>query len=118
MQCNTINAMQQHYEGSQQWKSENNIFIWSWKCFSISLGFLKYFLNKWLLYSLTGEMALWSLVVLAVERYVVVCKPMSNFRFTETHALMGLSLTWIMALACAGPPLIGWSRWVSVESLI
>ncbi|KAM3843424.1 rhodopsin [Vipera latastei] len=59
-----------------------------------------------------GEMGLWSLVVLAVERYVVVCKPMSNFRFTENHAIMGLALTWIMALSCAGPPLIGWSRYI------
>ncbi|XP_053155043.1 rhodopsin [Hemicordylus capensis] len=59
-----------------------------------------------------GEIALWSLVVLAVERYVVVCKPMSNFRFSETHAIMGVSFTWIMALACAGPPLLGWSRYI------
>ncbi|XP_026578666.1 rhodopsin [Pseudonaja textilis] len=59
-----------------------------------------------------GEIALWSLVVLAVERYVVVCKPMSNFRFTQTHAIMGVSLTWIMALACAAPPLVGWSRYI------
>lgn len=38
---------------------------------------------------LAGEIALWSLVVLAIERYVVVCKPMSNFRFGENHAIMG-----------------------------
>lgn len=57
-----------------------------------------------------GEIALWSLVVLAVERYVVVCKPMSNFRFGENHAIMGVAFSWIMAFACAGPPLFGWSR--------
>ncbi|XP_010084262.1 PREDICTED: rhodopsin, partial [Pterocles gutturalis] len=39
--------------------------------------------------TLGGEIALWSLVVLAIERYVVVCKPMSNFRFGENHAIMG-----------------------------
>ncbi|KAB0404516.1 hypothetical protein E2I00_013177, partial [Balaenoptera physalus] len=55
--------------------------------------------------TLGGEIALWSLVVLAIERYVVVCKPMSNFRFGENHAIMGLAVTWIMALACAAPPL-------------
>ncbi|KAJ7316949.1 hypothetical protein JRQ81_003111 [Phrynocephalus forsythii] len=59
-----------------------------------------------------GEIALWSLVVLAVERYVVVCKPMSNFRFSETHAMIGVGFTWIMALACSGPPLLGWSRYI------
>ncbi|KAH0630205.1 hypothetical protein JD844_012932 [Phrynosoma platyrhinos] len=42
----------------------------------------------------------------------VVCKPMSNFRFSETHAIIGVSFTWIMALACAGPPLLGWSRYI------
>lgn len=57
-----------------------------------------------------GEIGLWSLVVLAIERYVVVCKPMSNFRFGENHAIMGVAFSWIMALACAGPPLFGWSR--------
>lgn len=57
-----------------------------------------------------GEIALWSLVVLAIERYVVVCKPMSNFRFGENHAIMGVAFSWIMALACAAPPLFGWSR--------
>lgn len=62
--------------------------------------------------TLGGEIALWSLVVLAIERYVVVCKPMSNFRFGENHAIMGVVFTWIMALACAAPPLVGWSRYI------
>ncbi|KAJ3586516.1 hypothetical protein NHX12_012914 [Muraenolepis orangiensis] len=62
--------------------------------------------------TLGGEIALWSLVVLAVERYVVVCKPMSNFRFEEKHAVVGLAFTWVMALTCAAPPLFGWSRYI------
>nr|QGW08844.1 rhodopsin [Carcharhinus melanopterus] len=62
--------------------------------------------------TLGGEVALWSLVVLAIERYVVVCKPMSNFRFGSQHAIMGVVFTWIMALACALPPLLGWSRYI------
>nr|XP_015203424.1 PREDICTED: rhodopsin isoform X3 [Lepisosteus oculatus] len=62
--------------------------------------------------TLGGEIALWSLVVLAIERYIVVCKPVSNFRFGENHAVMGVALTWIMALACAAPPLFGWSRYI------
>ena len=57
-------------------------------------------------------MALWSLVVLAVERYIVVCKPMGSFKFTNTHAGAGVAFTWIMAFACAGPPLFGWSRYL------
>ncbi|KAM4571974.1 extra-ocular rhodopsin isoform 1-T1 [Fundulus diaphanus] len=60
----------------------------------------------------SGEIALWSLVVLAVERYVVVCKPMTNFRFEEKHAIAGLAFSWVMALTCAAPPLMGWSRYI------
>nr|O93441.1 RecName: Full=Rhodopsin [Galeus melastomus]CAA76798.1 opsin [Galeus melastomus] len=62
--------------------------------------------------TLGGEISLWSLVVLAIERYVVVCKPMSNFRFGSQHAIAGVSLTWVMAMACAAPPLVGWSRYI------
>ena len=59
-----------------------------------------------------GEIALWSLVALAIERYIVVCKPMTTFRFGEKHAIVGVAFTWIMALTCAVPPLVGWSRYV------
>ncbi|XP_048878986.1 rhodopsin, like [Brienomyrus brachyistius] len=59
-----------------------------------------------------GIIALWCLVVLAIERWIVVCKPFSNFRFGENHAIMGLAFTWIMALSCSAPPLFGWSRYI------
>ncbi|KAL6456645.1 hypothetical protein MHYP_G00351890 [Metynnis hypsauchen] len=59
-----------------------------------------------------GEIALWSLVVLAIERYIVVCKPLTTFRFGEKHAIMGVGFTWVMALTCAVPPLLGWSRYI------
>ncbi|XP_032305199.1 green-sensitive opsin [Coturnix japonica] len=62
--------------------------------------------------TLGGQVALWSLVVLAIERYIVVCKPMGNFRFSATHAMMGIAFTWVMAFSCAAPPLFGWSRYM------
>ncbi|XP_064155897.1 green-sensitive opsin-3 [Anguilla rostrata] len=62
--------------------------------------------------TLGGQVSLWSLVVLAVERYIVVCKPMGSFKFTSTHAMAGIVFTWIMAMACAAPPLGGWSRYI------
>jgi len=62
--------------------------------------------------TLGGQVSLWSLVVLAVERYIVVCKPMGSFKFTETHAAVGVVFTWIMAMSCAAPPLFGWSRYL------
>nr|BAW35579.1 green sensitive opsin [Verasper variegatus] len=65
-----------------------------------------------LMATLGGQVALWSLVVLAVERYIVVCKPMGSFKFTGSHAAAGVIFTWIMAFACATPPLLGWSRYI------
>ncbi|KAK2862039.1 hypothetical protein Q5P01_001572 [Channa striata] len=62
--------------------------------------------------TLGGQISLWSLVVLAIERYIVVCKPMGSFKFTGSHAAIGVAFTWIMALACATPPLFGWSRYL------
>ncbi|XP_042262527.1 green-sensitive opsin-like [Thunnus albacares] len=62
--------------------------------------------------TLGGQVALWSLVVLAVERYIVVCKPMGSFKFTATHAGAGVFFTWVMAMSCAAPPLAGWSRYI------
>nr|ATY71612.1 green opsin 2-1 [Maurolicus mucronatus] len=62
--------------------------------------------------TLGGQISLWSLVVLAVERYIVVCKPMGSFKFANSHATAGVVFTWIMALACAAPPLLGWSRYL------
>uniref|UniRef100_A0A8C1KR81 Rhodopsin n=1 Tax=Cyprinus carpio TaxID=7962 RepID=A0A8C1KR81_CYPCA len=62
--------------------------------------------------TLGGQIALWSLVVLAIERYIVVCKPMGSFKFSTKHALAGIAFTWIMAFSCAAPPLVGWSRYI------
>uniref|UniRef100_A0A673I4N5 Rhodopsin n=1 Tax=Sinocyclocheilus rhinocerous TaxID=307959 RepID=A0A673I4N5_9TELE len=64
--------------------------------------------------TLGGQIALWSLVVLAIERYIVVCKPMGSFKFSTNHALAGIAFTWIMALSYAAPPLVGWSRCISL----
>ncbi|CAG5980450.1 green-sensitive opsin [Menidia menidia] len=62
--------------------------------------------------TLGGQVALWSLVVLAIERYIVVCKPMGSFKFTATHSAIGCAFTWFMASSCAVPPLVGWSRYI------
>ncbi|KAM8868003.1 opsin-1, short-wave-sensitive 2 [Synchiropus picturatus] len=62
--------------------------------------------------SIGGMVALWSLAVIAFERWLVVCKPLGNFVFKPHHALACCALTWCMALAAATPPLIGWSRYI------
>lgn len=47
---------------------------------------------------------------LAVERYIVICKPFGNFRFTSRHALLVVAATWVISISIAIPPFLGWSR--------
>ncbi|XP_061204462.1 short-wave-sensitive opsin 1 [Neopsephotus bourkii] len=54
----------------------------------------------------------WSLAFLAFERYIVICKPLGNFRFTSKHALMVVVATWVIGVGVAIPPFFGWSRYV------
>lgn len=53
----------------------------------------------------------WSLAFLAFERYIVICKPLGNFRFTSKHALVVVVATWVIGIGVAIPPFFGWSRW-------
>ncbi|XP_030336291.1 short-wave-sensitive opsin 1 [Strigops habroptila] len=54
----------------------------------------------------------WSLAFLAFERYMVICKPLGNFRFTSKHALVVVVATWVIGIGVAIPPFFGWSRYV------
>ncbi|XP_051786920.1 pinopsin-like [Erpetoichthys calabaricus] len=62
--------------------------------------------------SLTGIVGLWSLAILAFERYIVICKPMGDFRFQQKHAVIGCTFTWVWSLIWTTPPLFGWSSYV------
>ncbi|KAM3933253.1 pinopsin-like [Leptodactylus fuscus] len=62
--------------------------------------------------SLTGIVGLWSLAILAFERYIVICKPLGDFRFQQRHAVMGCAFTWFWALIWTSPPLFGWCSYV------
>ncbi|XP_061077045.1 blue-sensitive opsin-like isoform X2 [Conger conger] len=62
--------------------------------------------------TLGGMVSLWSLAVIAFERYLVICKPIGNFAFKGPHAFTGCVITWVFALGAAGPPLFGWSRYI------
>ncbi|OXB64914.1 hypothetical protein ASZ78_009795 [Callipepla squamata] len=59
-----------------------------------------------------GIVGLWSLAILALERYVVVCRPRGDFRFQRRHAVWGCAFTWGWALLWSTPPLLGWSSYV------
>lgn len=59
-----------------------------------------------------GIVGLWSLAILALERYVVVCRPLGDFRFQHRHAVGGCAFTWSWSLLWTTPPLLGWSSYV------
>lgn len=59
-----------------------------------------------------GMVSLWSLAVIAFERWLVICKPLGNFVFKPDHALACCGFTWVFALIASTPPLFGWSRLV------
>uniref|UniRef100_U3JT28 G-protein coupled receptors family 1 profile domain-containing protein n=1 Tax=Ficedula albicollis TaxID=59894 RepID=U3JT28_FICAL len=60
-----------------------------------------------------GIVGLWSLAILAVERYLVVCRPLGEFRFQHWHAATGCAFTWGWSLLWTTPPLLGWSSYVT-----
>uniref|UniRef100_A0ACB8ECI4 Uncharacterized protein n=1 Tax=Sphaerodactylus townsendi TaxID=933632 RepID=A0ACB8ECI4_9SAUR len=59
-----------------------------------------------------GIVGLWSLAILAFERYLVICKPVGDFRFQQRHAMVGCLYTWVWSLVWTVPPLLGWSSYV------
>nr|AEO00704.1 SWS2B opsin [Dascyllus trimaculatus]WBO25995.1 short-wavelength sensitive opsin [Dascyllus trimaculatus] len=62
--------------------------------------------------SLGGMVSLWSLAVIAVERWLVVCKPVGSFTFQPNHAIGLCAVTWVFGLVASLPPLLGWSRYI------
>lgn len=59
-----------------------------------------------------GMVSLWSLAVIAFERWLVVCKPLGNFAFRSSHAFACCGMTWVCAMSATVPPLVGWSRYI------
>lgn len=56
-------------------------------------------------------MALWSVVVCAVERYLVVCRPFKAIQFGKKHAILALMFVWFWSMVWTIPPLLGWSSY-------
>uniref|UniRef100_A0A8C8SF85 Opsin 1, short wave sensitive n=1 Tax=Pelusios castaneus TaxID=367368 RepID=A0A8C8SF85_9SAUR len=63
--------------------------------------------------SVGGLVTGWSLAFLAFERYIVICKPFGNFRFSSKHALMAVAATWVISISVSIPPFFGWSRFIA-----
>nr|AAB95487.1 blue opsin [Cebus olivaceus] len=63
--------------------------------------------------TVAGLVTGWSLAFLAFERYIVICKPFGNFRFSSKHALMVVLTTWTIGIGVSIPPFFGWSRFIA-----
>ncbi|XP_009067833.1 PREDICTED: blue-sensitive opsin-like, partial [Acanthisitta chloris] len=53
--------------------------------------------------TLGGMVSLWSLAVVAFERFLVICKPLGNFTFRGSHAIFGCIITWVFGLVASAP---------------
>ncbi|KAI5623283.1 vertebrate ancient long opsin [Silurus asotus] len=58
-----------------------------------------------------GIVALWSLAILAFERFFVICRPLENVRLGVKHAAMGLLFVWTFSFICTIPPVFGWNSY-------
>ncbi|XP_072883626.1 vertebrate ancient long opsin a isoform X2 [Hemitrygon akajei] len=58
-----------------------------------------------------GIVALWSLAVLAFERYFVICRPLGNVRLQGKHAALGIVFIWVFSFIWTIPPTFGWSSY-------
>nr|XP_020650665.1 vertebrate ancient opsin-like [Pogona vitticeps] len=60
-----------------------------------------------------GIVALWSLALLAFERYIVICRPLGNMRLQGKHAALGIAFVWIFSFIWTIPPTMGWSSYTT-----
>ncbi|XP_076859162.1 parapinopsin a [Brachyhypopomus gauderio] len=58
-----------------------------------------------------GIAALCSVAVIAVDRYMVVCKPAGAVLFQTRHAVAGVVFSWAWSFVWNTPPLLGWGSY-------
>ncbi|KAK7135202.1 hypothetical protein R3I94_013996 [Phoxinus phoxinus] len=57
-----------------------------------------------------GIAGLCSVAVIALERCLVVCRPVGSLSFSCRHAVAGVALAWLWSFLWNTPPLFGWGR--------
>lgn len=60
---------------------------------------------------LPGIAGLCSVAVIAVDRYMVVCRPLGAVMFQTKHALAGVVFSWVWSFIWNTPPLFGWGSY-------
>ncbi|XP_041853990.1 vertebrate ancient opsin-like [Melanotaenia boesemani] len=58
-----------------------------------------------------GLVSLWTLTLLAYERYNMVCNPKDGFKLSMRRSIIGLLFVWVFCLFWAVTPLFGWSSY-------
>ncbi|KAK3540501.1 hypothetical protein QTP70_032461, partial [Hemibagrus guttatus] len=58
-----------------------------------------------------GIAGLCSVAVIAVDRYMVVCRPLGAVMFQTKHALAGVVFSWVWSFTWNTPPLFGWGSY-------
>ncbi|XP_036389248.1 parapinopsin a [Megalops cyprinoides] len=58
-----------------------------------------------------GIAALCTVAVIAVDRFIVVCKPLGSIMFQTRHAVAGVALSWVWSFIWNTPPLFGWGSY-------
>ncbi|XP_030308752.1 opsin-VA [Calypte anna] len=61
----------------------------------------------------TCIVALWSLALLAFERYIVICRPLGNMHLRGQHAALGIAFVWTFSFIWTIPPVMGWSSYTT-----
>ncbi|XP_056320536.1 parapinopsin a [Danio aesculapii] len=57
-----------------------------------------------------GIAALCSVAIIALERCMVVCRPVGSISFQMRHAVFGVAVSWLWSFIWNTPPLFGWGR--------
>ncbi|OCT69980.1 vertebrate ancient opsin [Xenopus laevis] len=82
--------------------SKGYFYLGSWAC--VLEGFAVTFF---------GIVALWSLSVLAFERYIVICRPLGNLRLQGKHSASAIIFVWVFSFVWTIPPTMGWSSYTT-----
>nr|XP_033799595.1 vertebrate ancient opsin-like [Geotrypetes seraphini] len=82
--------------------SKGYFYLGAWAC--VLEGFAVTFL---------GIVALWSLAILAFERYMVICRPLGNIHLKGKHSALGIIFVWVFSFVWTIPPTMGWSSYTT-----
>ena len=61
---------------------------------------------------LTGIVQINTVVIVAIDRYICITRPMSPFKLNQAKAKMCVGIAWGIAFLIAFFPFLGWSSYV------